>query len=449
MAFISPTQASEAPFSMSDHINFDLDSEASHQTLDVTSRDSTPVWTQDTSIENPHAGFSDAFDTGFTGSLELPYGNAIEMDVLPDDLPVFDPTASAHATNRAVLEKPFSNVRWVPIPMEVRPDPQLAPSPRLAQEPPRSVPLNVENQREPSRWTLVSPQLQRHLNAMYAPQLSRLSADPNPPPALFLPAEDNLTTLMPNIDSPPNDYQTRKEFLQTPQMDVDTSSIDPFLLMQGKREVGLLQPLPSGTFTLASPIADADVSDNEDSKRKRAVDAIDFESEAAPKQNNSTQARPSAAAAEDNKRDEESLPPTASHGYSHEELENQQDADANDEPYADDSSSHSPVLSSGIISQEDNTGALSSNAVPKKGPNWRYEQTKETRLRHQRQKEWTRCRMNPYTIGKSHNRKMQKILEEIEDTKEFAEAQGFESKETMRTGRPARRGPKKSYVGLE
>ena len=426
---------------MSDYINFDLDSEASQQTLDVTSTDSMPVWTQNTSVENPHAGFVDAFDTGFTGSLELPYGNAVEIDVLPDDLPVFEPTASAHAMKQAVPETPLSNVRWVPIPMEVRPDRQLAPSPRLAQEPPRSVPLTMENQREPSRWTLASPQLQRHLNAMYAPQLSRLSADPNPPPALFLPAEDNLTTLRPNIQSPPNDHYTREEFPQTTQMDADTSSIDPSLLVQSKGEVGLLQPTPSGTFPLTSPIADADVLDDEDSKRKRAVNAIDFDTEAAPKRNISTQTNASAVVAEDNKRDEESLPSTASHDYSHEGIGNQQDADANDEPYVDNSSSHSPVLSSGTIAQED--------TVPKKGPNWRYEQTKETRLRHQRQKEWTRCRMNPYTTGKSRNRKIQKMLEEIEDTKEFAEAQSFEIRETTGTNRPARKGAKKSYVGLE
>ncbi len=441
MAFTSLTQASEAPFSMSDYINFDYDSEASNQTLDVTSRDSVPIWTQNTSIESPHVGFTDAFDTGFTGSLELLYGNAVEMDVLPDDLPILEPTASSRATNRAVLETPLSNVRWVPIPMEVRPDRQLAPSPRLVQEPPRSVPLDVENQREPSRWTLASPQLQRHLNAMYAPQLSRLSADPNPPPALFLPAEDNLAMSVPNIQSLPNDHHTRKESPQTYQMDANTCSIDPSLLMQSKGEVGLLQPLPSGTFPLTSPIADADVPDDEDSKRKRAVDAIDFESEAAAKQNNSTQAKPSAVVAEDNKCGEESLPPTPDYDRVHEEIDNQQDADA------DDFSSHSPVLSSGTVSQEDNTGALSSFTVPKKGPNWQYEQTKEIRLRHQRQKEWTRCRMHPYTTGKSRNRKMQKMLEEIEDTKEFAEAQGFESRETMRTGRPARKGAKKSYVG--
>ncbi|KAF6223868.1 hypothetical protein HO173_013113 [Letharia columbiana] len=121
------------------------------------------------------------------------------------------------------------------------------------------------------------------------------------------------------------------------------------------------------------------------------------------------------------------------------EPDEESEDDPNDEAYDSDSSGlssapPSPILRPTAGAQKCPSTLLPRHSVLKESPQRRYEQEQESRPLDQQRKQWN-------------------LLKEIEDTEGFAEAQGYEVRESVERDslprRPVRKGARKSYVGQE
>ena len=327
----------------------------------------------------------------------------VETHASPDGFSVFGPMASADTVDTAALERPPS----------------------------------------PSRWVPVSSELQRHLNRVYAPQLARLAADPNPPPVLYLPAEGSPFPYMPSLELLPDHISTGSGYLQTPHQPIAKPLIiDPSLLMPSKGE--LPPPLSSlnGTYHPVAPVTDfykpvAEDSISTPSAHKRALDARDLKSEPSSKRIKTAKMLPSAMDSIGPDTNDDAVMTRAKTGRQ------------NSSPNVAVDDEEPDAKSDDEIEVPDNH-----NPSPKQRSNWRYEPSKEVRLRTRRVNEWNRRRANSTKTAEAPNRKsQQKMLGEIEDTKEFAEAQGCEAEENLGKyvvrRRPVRKGARKCYVGQQ
>lgn len=88
-------------------------------------------------------------------------------------------------------------------------------------------PTPQEIEQPPSMWAPVSPEQQQQLNSEFAPQLGLLAADPNPPPALFLPAEGSSVQPAPNTPFVPSAEVPWEGFPTLPQFVAGASNFDP------------------------------------------------------------------------------------------------------------------------------------------------------------------------------------------------------------------------------
>ena len=490
-----PAQAFETTFNISDYVNFNFVFETPHESVDTPSDISVVHPFQSMTVHDPLVGFVDAADTEFAGTFQLPgdcnvLGNSVnatqaapediamtdaiqtafETDASCDDFNVFKSTAFAQSFDSGALEttsfpsnliSPFKHV----LADHIVPDPS-------------------QIMHDPSIWLPVPPQVQQHLNTVYASELVQQLNVPNPAQVLFFPAKEPLGLSTSSNQSPSNDVHAGDEPSQTARPELQTTLISPSLLMHES------PTLPQDLFSngMHSPFTqtiDEDVLDIENLAsalpQKRTVDTNEHDPEPALKRIRTAQAG--------------NLPPVAK----------DDDTDDDDEPVItrgrttrqislpiaakdDDSVGESKAGSEGESEnnrddrscESDNSGSLSApSSLPLPptsimrtgpsihprikhatihGPNWRYEQAQEVRLREQRRKEWNQKRTNPLGAkGKAPSRKMQKLLKEIEDSEGFAEAQGNTAEEGVESDedrgplrrRPVRKEAKKSYVGQE
>ena len=460
MPYNNSAQESEAPFNLGDFVNFDFDFE-------------TPETSQAMNVDNPFdANYAEDFDTVLTGtSQRATQATPVDfsmMDALPttsetdlplEDVTVFEPMALVANVDADAPHNPCS----------------------LPSSPPNWQPPALNFQPEPSRWVPVPPELQKQLNTTYAPQLDLLACDPNPAPVLFLAAEDQLRYRAESAASHPSGDLTGYELPQTSEPRAGTASINPALLM---RESTGLPPrrLPSYDSSSTSS-STTEQSAHQDAAltsvmtTKRAFDADEPEFEPTPKRIRMAEAEPMVDVAKDEDSDDgaemgekrvslsqpdllpivvkETEPGRTTEAQSQGESENTQENDSNKHIVSPDSPPPSPTLflPPGPVAQQAPSTITSSRPSSKKGAYWRYEQANETDLRNQRRKQWSNRLMNDSMAvkGKTPSRKMQKLLEEIEDTQGFIEAQGCKAGESVgeTTGarRPVRSGARKSYVG--
>ena len=281
-----------------------------------------------------------------------------------------------------------------------------------------------EMPRSASRWVLASPKLQRHLNTVYAPQLLRLATDPNPPPVLYLSAEGPNASYMPSIQSPPDEDLTWIAFPQMLPLNDERLSVNPPSLMQrrgkeisplllsnatnypilslGQRRGRVVAPLlvPKATNYVTHSVTNAHLSNARDpipnSTKKRSLKANDSDSEfdSGPAPKRAKIAKSLSIAVHNEKADDE--------------LDNKLD----DKSKA--AADGGPYVSGPTATTKDSSVPSTGTSVP--------------------------------------NRKRQRLLEEIKDTEEFAEAQGDEVRASVGRDavqrRPVRKGARKSYTGL-
>ena len=460
MPYNNSTQGPEAPFNLSDYVTFDFDFEA-------------PETSQAMSIDNPFdANFAETFDTVFTGTsqqaTQIASVDFSMMDALPttsetdtplEDFTVFEPMAILADVDADALHNPGS----------------------LPSSPPSWLPPTLNFQPEPSRWVPVPPELQKQLNTTYAPQLDLLACDPNPAPALFLAAGDQRVSLAESAASHPSGNLTEYGLPSTSEPRAETASINPALLM--RESTGLSPPRlpPNDTSCPSSLITEhcgpQDAALASITTAKRAFDASESELEPTPKRIKTAEAGPVEIAANDEDSDDdgeldemrvsfsrpdllpvtvkEEEPEPTNEAQSQDVLDYTQEDDSNKDIVSSDPSPPSPTLflPPGPVAQKIPSTLKSNSSSSKKSAHWRYEQANETDLRNQRKKQWSDRLRNGSTAakGKTPSRKMQKLLEEIEDTQGFVEAQGSKAGESMGgssgAGRPIRSGARKSYVG--
>lgn len=454
MSYNNSAQGFEAPFNLGDYVAFDFDFEA-------------PETSQAMSIDNPlDANYAENFNTVFTGTSQHATPAASVDFSMMDAFPT--------ASETGFPREDFTVFERMPLAADVDADPLHNPS-----SPPSWLPPTLDFQPEPSRWVPVPPELQKQLNTTYAPQLDLLSYDPNPAPVLFLAAEDQLGSPAWSAASHPSGDLTGYEYPQTSEPRAGTASIDPFLLM--RESTGLSPPwLPShDTSSPSSSISEQHAPEDDvlasNTTTKRAFDAVESEFEPTSKRIRTAEAEPMVDVTEDREFDDVdgsaekrvSVPQPDSllvvvkndeaeamtEAQSQHESEKTQEDDSNNDS---DSSTLSAALAPPPDPVQKTPSTLqSSNTSSKKNAYWRYEQANETDLRNQRRKQWSHRYTNANTgaKGKTPSRKMQKLLEEIEDSQSFVEAQGFKAGESVRGGsgarRPVRSGARKSYVGQE
>ena len=460
MSYNNSAQGSEAPFNLSDYVTFDFDFEV-------------PETSQAMSIDNPFdANYAETFDTVLNGtsqhatqaaSVDFSMMDALpttaETDTLPEDFTVFEPMALVTDVDADALHNPGS----------------------LPSSPPSWVPPTLNFQPEPSRWVPVSPELQRQLNTTYAPQLDLLACDPNPAPVFFLAAEDQMVSPAGSAASHPSGDLTGYELPQTSEPRVGTASINPALLM---RESIDLSPRRLPSYDAPSPFSSVTEHGGPRSAAlssitttKRAFETDESESEPRPKRIRTAGAESRVNVVKDEDFDDgegsnemrvslsqpdllpvvvkDHEPEPTTEAQSQDELENTQKDDSNKDIRSSDSSPPPPTLipPPNPVARKAPSTPKSSNSSSKKSAHWRYEQANETDLRNQRRKQWSDRLRNDSTTakGKTPSRKMQKLLEEIEDSQEFVEAQGCKAGEGVGgnsgAGRPVRSGARKSYVG--
>lgn len=421
MSFEDSAQAFEMPLNVSDYVNFDFDFDAVHST--------TPI--QNMYVENTYVKFSGDLESGAEGSEPThSFGNPVDIGV-----PFADFTTQSPISEGSYMTDSFQT----PIERNASRNDFSVFEPVALND---SVgPAALETSRSPSRWVPASPGLQKHLNRVYASQLAQLAADPDSPLVLYFPAEGGPVIPMPSLGSPPTDDLTRTGFFQTPQIDVEPYSIDPSLLMPTNKVGSVSLPMSNGKHHLISPIRDTSVPKTESQTltptNKRPCDAKDTDCEPAPKRTMNAKPLPIAVKITSSSNDQGTVMTRAKstrQTLSPDLAANEQSNDESDAEGENDPNYQNPS--------------------PKLGPNWRYEQTPEIRLREHRLKEWNRRRANSIKAqGETPNRKMQKLLGEIEDTKEFAVAQGHKSGGNMGgvlgRRRPVRRGARKNYAGQQ
>lgn len=248
-------QSSKTTFNISDYVNFDFDIEVPRQSVGVSPETSVVEPLHGISIDDPFFGFVDAIDTELTAVLQLPEGsNALgvgfdtsprtsedfdiqntfeapvaaagglggftamnpasedlgvtetsetttETDSPLDDSNISEPTSVFFGVDPAALLTPRSPSRWAPLPIQLSANSQSPASPQVMRE---AAPLTLGTQREHSRWRPACPQLQRHLNSVYATELISLRSNPNPAPVLYFPAGRHLGSPAPVASFSPN-----------------------------------------------------------------------------------------------------------------------------------------------------------------------------------------------------------------------------------------------------
>ena len=442
-------QSSKTTFNISDYVNFDFDIEAPCPSVGVSSDTSVVEPLHGMSIEDPDFGFVDALDTEFAGIFQLSDGsnalgddfntsprcsensgipNTFEapitaadgfsittaMNHVPEDLGITENlqtttetdspledfniserTSSFDGVDPTALVMPRSPSRWVPLPIPLSANLQAPTSLHVMRE---AAPLTPETQREPSRWGLACPRLQQHLNSVYAAEIISLRSNPNPAPVLYFPAGRQLGSPVPVGSFPPRSVPAQ---YGTSQLRTGIPMINPSLMQETH-------------LTLTSI-------------KKRALDADESNSEPALKRTKTSQAE-EASVNKDDESDDDDEPVTR---RTRPIRKNLSPTVAKDDDSQDDS-----------IDGPDDTDSsdLSSPISP------------PTRTRRGMQGNRPHT-SGPHAKGKSPNRKMQKLLEEIQDTDEYAVVQGYETEsegsQDSVPGRSVRRGARKSYVGQE
>lgn len=437
--------ASEPSSSIFEFVNLDLDFEASHDDVAPPETSYSPT------------DFVNATDTDFTRLFQLSDGRNALADGMTSDAnrrtlkDCGDQTVGGDSRTGNVSESPIDtdvpldelNAKYLELGNLSMAD---AFQTTTDQGSSTWAPLHLKHHQEPSRWAPASPQLQQHLNIVYAPQLTQYLADPYPAPVLYFPAQEPSMSSNPPLTS---DFHPRPNFLQMPHPIAETPSIDPSLLMhkiaapldQKSRPNLKLGPIPL--------VTDHETSDAEDAAlpppKKRALSVDEFDPEPAPKRTRNSQGPPLTTVWKDDRS----------------EAVSQDDADhesCDSNSLGRYSAPPSPIRSFTPVTQKGPSTLSSGNQTAKKGPYWRYEQGKEVSVRVERRKERDYRRANPPKAeGKAPNRKMQRLLEEIEDTEGYAEAQGYKVEDSVESDkgqdfgrrRPVRKGARKNYAGQE
>ena len=418
------------------------------------------------SRKDANAGFDDFIAPNYnseTSPMTDAFRTITETDPSPDDLAVFGPTTFARGIDPTPLEVRRSQSIRVSNPTQDRVNSQSHLSPQTV--------------REPSRWVPASPQMQQYLNMLYAPQLVQPYTNPNPTPALYSPAQQKIRPSPPGSLISLANIPTQYGSPPTMQPRFEISSIDPSLLMRENEGLPPQQPLSNGRHHPISPISDDIAPKAQDPEsgptRKRPLEAKGSDSGPGSKRAKAIEVDILPIGAEKDDADDDDEPglirrrakwprsiPIAAKGHaSEEESKHGSEDDPEDEAYDSNSpgfssAPRSPILPLTPVVRKGPSPPLPSSLVVKHGSNRRYEQQREPRVRDQQGKVWNRRRASKgSTKGKVPYRKMQKLLKEIEDTKEFAEAQGYEVDKSVEKDsppqRPVRKGARKSYVGLE
>ncbi len=458
MSSTDSAHASEPSPNIFEFVNLDLDIEASRHSDGVLPETScADDFLQAMGFDHSPTDFANATDTDFTRPLQLSDGRNASADGMITN--ASQKTSEGRGDQTVGGDSRTGNVSKSSIGTNVPLDElsagyldlgnmSMADAFQTTTEQGSSTwaPPHLKHHQEPSRWAPASPQLQQHLNIVYAPQLAQYLADPYLAPVLYFPAQEPSMSSNPPLTS---DFHPRPSFLQMPHPIAETPSIDPSLLMhkiaapldQKSRPNLKLGPIPLVTDHETSNAEDAALPTPE----KRALAVDEFDSEPAPKRIRNPQGQPLTTIWKDNRS----------------EAVSQDDADhesCDSNSLGRYSAPPSPIRSFTPVTQKGASTHSSGNPTAKKSPYWRYEQDREVRLRVERRKERDYRRANrPNAEGKAHNRKMQKILEEIEDTEGYAEAQGYKVEDNVKSDkgqyfgrrRPVRKGARKNYVGQE
>lgn len=480
-----PAQAHETKFNISDYVNFDFDFEAPHEDVDAPLDIFLAEPLQSTGTLDPRVGYPDAVDADYAGIPRLPsddgyLANNIHatqavlesltktdalqstFDIQPslDEFAIFAPTTVAPGGNSAVFEIPHFSSMSDQLPRHMSNNPSL--------------PHHSQIMREPSIWLPVSSQLQQHLNTVYASELTRQLDTVNLAPVLYFPAEQAYPCL-------PSSVQSMRDDMPRPEL--VTTSIDPSVLMHERTALPSQGPVQNGMQSPISPVTDQTMPDLEYPgsilMRTRTLDTNDHDNEPAPKRVKLAQAQGvvNSAREVDSDSDDEAIITRKKIAQQHSLLltteDDNSDCESEIEPESESennrhhrsgesgNSSSSSNLSSPILPYTPvmRAGKLAHptfKQLPRQGSNWRYERAQEVRLREQRRKEWQQRRTRALGAqGKAPDRKMQKLLKEIEDSEGFAEAQdhgvegGVDSEKDRGSvgSRPVRKGTRKSYFG--
>ncbi|KAL9070544.1 MAG: hypothetical protein Q9161_004841 [Pseudevernia consocians] len=474
--------ASETPMNISDYVNldFDFDFEAIRHRDDVPSEASVPVGSlHGMSIDHMFTDGVGSIDTEFTGLFQLFDGSNALGDSLTTtgsqrsseqgsshdarEALIADPTllsglSVAHldsemtdAFNKLTeINAPFGDYTAIDLGVESL---GMADASQTTneREPSVWVPTDLKSHQHPSGWVPVSQELQQHLNTVYASQLARNLASAHPAPVLYFPAQDSLVSPVSSIQSLLSGVHSQLAIPPVCQPGSELSSIDPSVLMHESTATSPQKRPLNNEHSSTSPAEDPAFFPI----KKRAINASESDSEPVPKRIQTAQ--------------EESLLTVVKDGESGDELKESDDQSEDDtmgasyDEYSNSNSSGrpstspSPILPPTTVTRKGSSPPRNNPSV-KKGPYWRYEQVKEVHLRNQRREKWNGRRAKHVNAkGEAYDRNMQRLLEEIEDTEEFAEAQGY--KVTEKSGndkdqdlvrrRPVRKGARKSYVGQE
>ena len=475
--------ASETPMNISDYVNLDFDFEAIRHRDDVPSEASVPVGSlHGMSIDHMFTDGVGSIDTEFTGLFQLFDGsNALGDSLTTTGSQRFPEQGSSHDACEALIADPtlLSGLSVADLTQE---DSEMtdafntltetnascgdytaidlgvesfgmadASQTTNEREPSVWVPIDLESHQHPSRWVPVSQELQQHLNTVYASQLARNLANAHPAPVLYFPAQDSLVSPVSSVQSLLSGVHPQLAIPPVCQPGSEIFSIDPSLLMHESTATPPQKRLSNNEHSSTSPAEDPAFFPI----KKRAINASESNSEPVPKRIQTAQ--------------EEPLLTVVKHGESGDELKKSDDQSEDDtmgashDEYSNSNSSGrssaspSPVLPPTTVTRKGSSPRRNNPSV-KKGPYWRYEQVKEVHLRNQRREKWNGRRAKHVNAkGEAYDRNMQKLLEEIEDTEEFAEAQGYKvteksgndkDQDLVRT-RPVRKGARKSYIGLE
>ncbi|CAD6585856.1 MAG: hypothetical protein ASARMPREDX12_002139 [Alectoria sarmentosa] len=402
-------------------------------------------------------------DLGMTNAFQ----KIVETDVLLDNFAVSRPTAVTRVIDPAASKIPRSPSRWVPNFMQAKTIPQSPASSQVIREPLRFAPLTTE----PSRWVLASPELQQHLNMVYAKEIISYYGSPDPTPVLYVPVKQQYDSPLSEDSISPKTVPPQHKSSQTSRLRPEILQIDPSLL-QRNETLPSQQQLSNGMSSPTSPIADEEAQKIEDPAsapiKKRVLDANLSDSEPAPKRNKTAQAGPELTVAKDDDSDDDDEPVTtrtrtarpapqptiAKDEESKGEADDGSVNDAEDETYDSDASGlssapPSPVPPPTPVKQKSSSTLPPRHSVLKKVRNLRYEQQQESRRRDQPKKTLNNRRMNQPVI----TAKWQRLLEEIQDTEGFAEAQDHKIEGSVERdfvpSRPVRKGARKNYVGQE
>ena len=465
-----PVQAFDAPFNMADYVNFDFDLEPPHEPIDSIPTIAVAEPLQNTCIDESTLGLFEVTNT-LESRVEInsvsddffaldpaledfritdAFQTRAQIDTPLDDLTVFEPTASVHGVDPAALSINHSRSAGGSIPLHEKASFQSRLSPRTL--------------REPARWVPVSPQMQKYLNEVYALQLIRLRTSPNPPPVLYLPAQQQIEPSLPGNSVLPNTIPSQHSFLPTSQPSAEAPLLHPSPMIHGHGGLPPQQPISNSLYYAVSPTRDNEAaksgSSTLDPTRKRTLDVQNSDSGPAPKRIKITEADLSSMAVKGNDADDDDEPVmikrratrpnsitiVAEIDESDEESEDESVDDPEDEAYNSNSSDLSVAAQSStlLLTPVVRKGPL--KPVVKKVPG-KCSTPQHKQERKPRSAESSNSKTNPT------NRKMQKLLRELQDSEGFAQAQGCEftgsaESESLRK-RPVRKGARKSYVGLE